>query len=83
MMYRAWLLLFVVFLISCSGKKRVPDFVTEKIPANKVVVKGNMHRTNFDSSQYPATNSEIQKQLGDLMVSLGHFQQKKQRFQSK
>lgn len=80
MMTRAWLLFFVVILISCSGKKAVPDFVTEKIPADKVIVKGNLQKATFDSSRYSAINPEIQKQLDDLMVSLGLFQSKNKAF---
>ena len=74
MINRAWLLLFVVFLFSCSGKKGIPEFVTEKIPADEVIVKGNLQMATFDSSRYSALNPEIQNQLDELMVSLGMFQ---------
>jgi hypothetical protein len=80
MMNRAWLLIFIVILISCFGKKDVPEFITEKIPAEKVVVKSNLQKAIFDSSRYVLQNPDIQKQLDDLMISLRQFQSKNDDF---
>ena len=79
-MNKVWLLLFVIFLISCSGKKGVPEFITEKIPAEKVIVKGNLQKVAFDTSRYSALNPEIQNQLDNLMISLGQFQRENNDF---
>jgi len=80
MMNRTWLLLFFVFLISCSGKNKFPSFVTEKIPAEKVDVKGSLQKAIFDSSRYSLQNSRIQKQMDNLMITLGLFQSKNDDF---
>ena len=80
MMNKAWLLFFVVFIASCSGKKGFPTFVTEKIPAEDVIVKSNLQIAMFDTSRYSMQNQVIQKQLDELMISLEQFQNKNNDF---
>lgn len=80
MMNRAWLLIFIVMLISCSGKKGIPEFIMEKIPAEEVAVKSNLQKEIFDSSRYTLQNSGIQKQLDGLMTLFSQFQSKNDDF---